>query len=435
MSLIIRRFRTALILSFLLYTLGSFGQDATTPPSIHQLIQSRTDEIFDSLVVIRRDFHRYPELSEKEERTSKIIQDYLESLGLEVKTNIGGYGVIGILKGSKNGKRIAWRADIDALSSDIPDVVSFKSENKGVRHICGHDVHSTIGLGIANVLASQKENLQGTVYFIFQPAEETYEGAKAMINDKLFDIIQPEEIYALHMSPLPQGLIATKPGPLYAYLNRIEVSYKISDKEKETVIDYTKELLLSYQNVERNSKFWDVKNTLDPEVGLSNQNTLFKNYLTLLQDFSIKESDGVVSISSLINSSNRQQLDSLIKNVEAEIKRSSYANELVTIEYTFIKDVLFNDEELAPKALNTISEIYGQHSTVPLYGVTPGYYGDDFAYFQEHIRGVYFFLGGSNYEKGIISMPHTPNFSVDEESIKTGVNYFSSMIVERLNNH
>ncbi|PRX42484.1 M20 metallopeptidase family protein [Salegentibacter salegens] len=420
-------------LQFLFQGLFVFGQEASTVPSIHQLIQSQTDDIFDSLVKIRRDLHKHPEVSEQEEKTSKKIQEYLLSLGLEVKTNIGGYGVVGILKGAKEGKRIAWRADIDAMPSDVPDVVDFKSENKGVRHICGHDVHTTIGMGIANVLASQKENLQGTIYFVFQPAEENYKGARAMINDGLFDLIQPEEIYALHISPLPTGLIATKPGPLYAYLNRIDIKYKISDKDKDTLINYTKNLLSSYQNVEKDSKFWDVKNTLDPKVGLANPNTIFKNYLTLLQDFSIQESEGEVTISSLINSSDQQQLNALIKDVEAEIRTSRYAEDLLSVAYSYEKDILFNDEKLAPEALNHIANIYGAETAVLLHGVTPGYFGDDFAYFQEKLPGVYFFLGGSNYENGIISMPHTPNFAVDEECIRTGVNYFSSMMVERLN--
>src|SRR5690606_35084684 len=237
-----------------------------------------------SLVEIRRDFHRYPEVSEKEVNTSEKIAKYLESLGLEVETNIGGYGVVGILRGAKEGKRIAWRADIDAMASDIPDVVDFKSENPGVRHICGHDIHTTIGMGIANVLSNQKENLSGTIYFIFQPAEENLEGAKAMIDDKLFDRIQPEEIYALHVAPLPEGLIATRPGPLYAYLNEISIRFRVSDDVRKLVPAYTKEVLLRNENVTDDSRFLDIKNTLDPVVGLSNPNTIFRNYLNLLQD-------------------------------------------------------------------------------------------------------------------------------------------------------
>src|SRR6056297_3765452 len=126
---------------------------------IHKNVQNRTDEIFDSLVNIRRDFHKYPELSELEKRTSTKVASYLESLGLEVIKGIGGYGVVGILNTGRPGKHIAWRADIDAIATDIPDVVDFSSKNEGIRHICGHDVHTTVGIGIADVLVSLKEHL------------------------------------------------------------------------------------------------------------------------------------------------------------------------------------------------------------------------------------------------------------------------------------
>src|SRR6056297_2075242 len=121
--------------------------------TIHQEIEKQTDEIFERLVVIRRAFHEYPELAGNEKRTSKIISNYLLNLGLEVKTGVAGNGIIGILKGNKKGKKIAWRADMDAISSNYPDEVPYKSKIKGVQHGCGHDVHMAIGLGIAEVLS------------------------------------------------------------------------------------------------------------------------------------------------------------------------------------------------------------------------------------------------------------------------------------------
>lgn len=431
MTLVTKRFRIAFIFTFLLYGLCAFGQDATTPSSIHQLIQSRTDEIFDSLVAIRRDFHRYPEVSEKEERTSKKIQQYLESLGLEVKTNIGGYGLVGILKGAKEGKRIAWRADIDAISSDIPDVVDFESENKGVRHICGHDVNTTIALGIADVLSSLKENLRGTVYFIFQPSEENYKGAKAMMDDGLFTKINPEEIYASHITPMPEGLIATRPDLLFAEYRVVNIGYKKSGDNK-SAIEYTKNVLSSLQNIKPDSEFWDNKNLLDPNIGLGNPNTVYKDYCIVNQDFIIEKTENQISISTIISSSNQSVLDSIIPSLERKIAASKYSENLIKVESSSPRPVISNHKELTTKTMGSISSIYGTDKVIPLYGVIPDGRGDDFAYFQKDIPGVYFLLGASNFEKGIISMPHSPNFAVDEESIKTGVNYFSSMIVERL---
>ena len=193
------------------------------------------------------------------------VATYLEWLGLEVKTNIGGYGVLGILYTGKPGKKIAWRADIDAMASDIPDVVDFKSKNEGVRHICGHDVHTTVGLGIANVLASQKENLTGTVYFIFQPAEEKAKGAKMMIADGLFDMIKPDEIYALHVSPYPIGTIATKSANVFSHITAIDIEYELSN-DQDSLVNFTKELMINAQTHRPNTKFWDFSNVINPRM-------------------------------------------------------------------------------------------------------------------------------------------------------------------------
>ncbi|MFC4222244.1 M20 metallopeptidase family protein, partial [Flagellimonas marina] len=150
---------TVILLSLLL------GCKTSEDKSIHQKIEKETEAIHGSLVQLRRHFHQYPELAGNEKRTSKVIAEYLSSLGLEVKTGVAGYGIIGILKGGTEGKNIAWRADMDALPNNFPDDVTFKSKNKGIQHGCGHDVHMAIGLGIAEILSKNKESISGTVYF------------------------------------------------------------------------------------------------------------------------------------------------------------------------------------------------------------------------------------------------------------------------------
>ncbi|MEE9363567.1 MAG: amidohydrolase [Cellulophaga sp.] len=426
-------FKLVLSTQFLLFGLALTAQNTKFKSSIHKTVQLRTDEIFDSLVKIRRDFHANPEVSGQEKRTSKKIAKYLLSLGLEVKTNIGGNGVVGILKGDNPGKKIAWRADIDAMPSKIPDVVNFPSKNKGVRHICGHDVNTTIALGIANVLASQKETLQGTIYFIFQPSEENIKGAKAMIDDGLFDIISPEEIYALHVTPMPVGLIASKPEWLFSDYKFTKVTFKNSN-ENESIIEFTKKIISDLHNVKPDSKFWDTRNLLDPNIGLENPNTIFKDYQTVNQNFNIEKSENKLTISTLVSSSNIKRMKAIIPFLNKKIGASKYAKNLLNIENLYKCAPIKNDKKLTTKTMNSISAIYGNENVIPLYGPIPDGRSDDFAYFQEQVPGVYFLLGGSNFEKGIISMPHSPNFAVDEQCIKTGVNFFSSMIIERLIN-
>ncbi|PCJ82510.1 MAG: metal-dependent hydrolase [Bacteroidetes bacterium] len=433
--MISNKIATKLILTLLLliFSIVTFGQNLKTNHSIHEAVQLRTNEIFDSLVEIRRDFHINPEVSGQEKRTSEKIAKYLLSLGLEVKVGIGGYGVVGILNSGKKGRRIAWRADIDAMPSDIPDVVDFQSKNEGVRHICGHDVNTTIALGIANVMASQKEHFTGIAYFIFQPSEENYTGAKAMIDDGLFDIINPEEIYGAHIAPMPTTMISTKPEWMFADYKIIKVSFKNSD-ENEAIIAFTKELISGLQNIEPDSKFWDPNSLLDTNIGLGSPNTIFTNYVTVHQHFNIEKTANEISISNYIGSSIMKKLNTFIPLLKQKFNESIYAKQLVDIAYTLERANLYNDISLTTKSLQSIAAIYGKENTILMYGEMPDGRGDDFAYFQEHVPGVYFYLGGSNFEKGVISMPHAPNFAVDENCIKTGVSYFSSMLIERLIN-
>ena len=364
---------------------------------IHKNVQRRTDAIFDSLVKIRRDFHSYPEVSEQEKRTSKKVAAYLESLGLEVKTDIGGYGVVGILNGNKKGKRIAWRADIDAMASDIPDVVDFPSKNKGVRHICGHDVHTTIGIGIADVLASLKENLNGTVYFIFQPAEENFKGAKMMIADGLFDLIRPDEIYGLHMTPFPVGTIATKPANIFAYFSIIEVAYKASDNQ-DTLVDFTKKLMRDAQTYGPNGKFWDIENIFSPELGVANPNTLYKDYTALMSDFSIKKSNDTLKVRVLVDASDKEQLNTFLASIKHKIETSKYSEKLQSVKFDFqegmpVIETPMNHQELTTETMKSISSIYGKQSVVPLHGVGPLQFSDDFTYFQKYVPGCLLLFG------------------------------------------
>ena len=415
----------------LLFGFSALGQSISREHEIHLKVQAQTEEIFDSLVAVRRDFHAYPEVSEQEKRTSEKITEYLTALGLEVKTGIGGYGVVGILKGERPGKSIAWRADIDAMPSTIPDVVTFESKNEGVRHICGHDVHTTIGLGIANVLSRQKDSLEGSVYFIFQPSEENYKGAKAMIEDDLLETIHPDEIYGLHIAPFPVGTIATKAGNIYAHTNSVEVVYQKFGNE-DSLINFTKKLISGFQNVPADSEFWNPAKLGDPEIGIENPNTVFKDFLTVNENFEIEQTKDQLVIKASLLSDDKKTLDTFLAVLRKTIKDSEYSENLISVDYSYEKAVVVNNEDLTEATTKSISEIYGEESVIPLYGVVTADRGDDFAYFQQEIPGVYFFLGGANYETGIIPMPHSPDFAVDEESIKVGVNYFSSMIIERL---
>lgn len=184
---------------------------------------SEVADLVEPLVAFRRDIHAHPELGFQEHRTSARIAEALKELGLEVLAGIGGTGVVGVLRNGSSDRRIALRADMDALPIQEQTGLGYASRNAGVFHGCGHDGHVAMLLGAARHLARTRR-FDGTVSFIFQPAEEGLGGARAMIEAGLFDICPADEVYALHNWPdLPAGEIATRAGPIMAAADRFEI--------------------------------------------------------------------------------------------------------------------------------------------------------------------------------------------------------------------
>ena len=225
---------------------------------------NRAAELQTELVELRRDFHRHPEVAGEEVRTAQKVAEYLEHLGLEVTKNLGGHGVIGLLKGAKPGKTVVWRADMDAMHADEPDPVSFKSEIEGKRHICGHDVHTTIGLGIAKVLSERKNELAGNIYFLFQPAEETLRGAADMIQDGVLDLMKANEIYGAHVSPLQVGVLSAKPNMVYADWHHITIRFQ-GNENKTEIAALIDQIMAGQQRTTTDVPLWKPENYLHPE--------------------------------------------------------------------------------------------------------------------------------------------------------------------------
>lgn len=335
-----------------------------------------------------------------------------------------------ILKGAKKGKKIAWRADMDALPNDFPDNVDFKSTIKGAQHGCGHDIHMAIALGIAEVLAKNKESLQGTVYFIFQPEEETFMGAKRMIDSGLLAKIKPDEIYGLHVTATPVGQITVKPGEIFAYQKRIRIKFK-DELTKEQANELTKKIYSLLARAKTGSKPWEMQSIVDPQIGVMNPNTIFKDYLIMDEKFTTYHKNGELFLEAYLYETNLSNLKTIIPAIKQLIDTSKYKTQLLSISFIQENPTVVNDKRLTDIAVKTLDQIYGKGFIVTDYGQVP-YFNDDFAYFQQKIPGVYFLLGGSNFEKGMIAMNHAPNFKVDEECIRTGVKSFSSLIEERL---
>jgi metal-dependent amidase/aminoacylase/carboxypeptidase family protein len=393
-------------------------QPQLTSEELNMKIAENSAAMYDDLVSIRRDIHQHPELAGEEKRTAQLIARELNNLGLEVHENIGGYGVVGILETGKPGKKIAWRADIDALATDFEDPVEFKSTVDGVRHVCGHDVHTTIALGIARNMSKLKSELSGTYYFVFQPAEENITGAKAMLKDGLLDLIEPDEFFALHMTPFPVGTIATKPNEIYAHAKRLEVDMGAQPTSKE--IDSVSSFLRSLNNVTDQS-FGSEASFEDPVKGIAGSQSIYKDYILPASAIYTDTIDNKIYLRTHYSISNQSQLAQFENELEANLEQP------FTLDYETY--VVQNDPEITNQALETLSADYPDR-IVELSGSFSGS-SDDFALFLEQVPGTYFFLGGTNFEKGMISMPHAPDFVVDEQVIETGVTYFTRFMSER----
>lgn len=397
---------------------------------LHQKIEKQADEISNKLIKIRRDFHQYPELAGYEKRTAKVIAEYLSNLGLEVKTEVAGYGVIGILKGGTEGKNIAWRADMDALPSHFPEQGSYKSKIKGVQHGCGHDVHMAIGLGIAEVLSKNKESIKGTVYFMFQAEEETFVGAKNMVDSNLYSELDIDEIYALHVTDLPVGQIMVKPNELYAYQKIMQIKFN-GELSKEDVEVLHNQLRTEASRKKGTTRPSQISKAFDTIVGLRNTNTIFKDYLFIDERFFIEEDNNQLTIIASAYETNKSNLPNILPRIEQIISTSEYKDKFISASFIQENPTVLNHESLTKNAIKTLTDIYGSNAVVMSYGQIP-YFNDDFIYFQQKTPGVYFLLGGSNPKKGISAMNHAPNFDVDEECIGVGVKSFSSLILERI---
>ncbi|WP_282017172.1 M20/M25/M40 family metallo-hydrolase [Salegentibacter mishustinae] len=176
-----------------------------------------------------------------------------------------------------------------------------------------------------------------------------------------------------------------------------------------------------------------MQNMGDPEVGIASPKSIYNNFTTVEKNNNtIAETEQEVKISAFLNFSDKKQRDSAIPKLKTQIKKSTYADKFIDAELVNVFPTLDNNAELVDASLELLSGIYGKDRVLRMYGVVADGRSDDFAFFQPEVPSVYFFMGGSNYEKGIIAQTHSPNFAVDESCIKTGVNLFSSLIVERL---
>ncbi len=407
-----RHVATGGIVPTLLLTLAAastHAQDAT----IAQRIALRLEDVRDELIELRRDIHKHPEVSGQEVRTAGLVAARLRSLGLDVQTEVGGHGVVGILSGGRAGPVVAYRADMDAVFSNATDPVPFASEVPGVRHICGHDIHTTVAVGIAEGLAAVRDELPGTVKFIFQPAEENIQGAKAMIEDGVLHDPSPEAIFAVHSAPLEVGQIGSVEGLSLPGLDQFTVTLR-GENVQNSARAYARAIssVNTGQDVEPSSY-------VQAMLARSEQGDAGDEWV----------------ITGVIRAGSPEARARARERIQQQLR--AVGQEGISFEFTHDGMTLpdmSNNSELVRSTLDAIRSAVGVDGLIEVNAVTP-FFGEDFAYFQQHIPGAMYWLGVSNSELGYVGMPHSPDFVADEESIFVGARAMAAILLHYLESH
>ncbi|MDT5059726.1 MAG: hypothetical protein QOH63_185 [Acidobacteriota bacterium] len=397
-----------------------------------QQIAKAAEGLRSQLIAQRRDFHMHPELSNREERTSHVVAERLRALGLEdVKTGVGKYGVTALLKGAKPGPVVAVRADMDALPIQEVNDVPYKSLVPGVKHACGHDAHTTIELGVAEILSKMRDEIHGTIKFIFQPAEEGAPageegGAALMIKEGALENPRPQAIFGLHVMPVVEvGQIMYNSGPAMASSDHFVITIhgkKVHGAYPHDGIDavvVAAECVTALQTIR--SRRIDTTEPLVITVGIIQGGNRFN----IIAD-EVKLEGTVRTLSEDV----RKRAQALMRETLDGITKAYGAT--FDMDYAEGAAVTYNEPALVEETLPTIRRVIGEKNVITR---KPQMGAEDFSYFQKVVPGFYYFLGVGNRAKGITAQIHTPEFDLDEESLVIGVKVMSNVLLDYLDHH
>ncbi|MNZ78133.1 putative hydrolase YxeP [compost metagenome] len=420
-------------------------------PSAHALeapvladIQSRVSAIETRMIGWRRDIHQHPELSNQEHRTARLVAEHLRSLGLKVSENVGGTGVVGILEGSQPGRVVALRADMDALPIKELTNLPYASEARGmhmgkevdVMHACGHDGHTAILMATAEVLAGMREQIQGTVKFIFQPAEEGHSeephdehahiGAQAMIDAGVLKNPQVDAIFGLHLIPaFPTGTVAYRSGPILASGDAFAL--KVTGKQTHGGFPW---------------------NGIDPIV--SSAQIIMGMQTIVSRQLNLSREPAVISIGS-IHGGNRENIipesvellgtvrtfddgmrDETLKRMQVTAESIAQASG-AQAQIKFLKPgyaTTVNDVSLTEQMAPTLRQVTGDKAVIaPKLSAS-----EDFSAYQKKVPGLFFFLGSTDPQRDpkTAAPNHSPYFEIDEAALAVGARSLAALALDYL---
>jgi amidohydrolase len=404
-------------------------------------MDKKAESLIPKVIEWRRDIHQHPELGNREFRTSGLIADHLKALGMEVKTGVAKTGVIGLLKGGKPGPVVALRADIDALpvteETDLPFksivTTAYNGQQTGVMHACGHDTHVAMLMGVAEVLASVKNELKGTVKFVFQPCEEgppvgEEGGAKLMVKEGALENPKVDVIFGQHISSGDSlGTFTYRPGGAAAENDIFKItvhgkqSHGASPWAGVDPIVTGAQIVLGLQTIiSRNSKL--TENAAVITVGAFHSGNR--------QNIIPSEAVMIGTIRTL-DTNMRNMIHERIREVVSNIAKSAGAT--ADVDISMEDAMMYNNPALTDEMIPTLKAIAGSQNVVLVPAATGA---EDFAYFAEKVPGFYFEVGA--LPKGISPDKinhHTPTFQVDENAFIYGIKALSHLIVDYMSRH
>ncbi len=386
------------------------------------MIRLEVEEIEEWLRDVRRDFHRHPEPRFQETRTAERVAEHLHSFGLEVQTEVGGTGVVGLFRGDLPGKTFAIRADMDALPIQEETGANYSSRNPGFMHACGHDAHMTMALGAARLVASSSElhsKIRGQVKVIFQPGEEGGHGAREMISDGVMENPKVDTIVASHVAPLiPFGTVGIYLREACASADAFYV--KITGKGAHA----------AYPHLSR-----------DPMMGGAQLITAIQSIVSR----NVDPSKGLVISVTQVQAGtatnvipDEMRIAGTIRALDEELRKLAMSRLQDLVQYTcqahgLLGEITFGDgypimknhEPVSRLVAEVAAEMLGEDQVIIR---QPKFGSEDFAYFLERCPGAGYELGCSNESKNITHMLHTSRFDVDEDVLPLGVELYLRLI-------
>lgn len=418
-----------------LHSTESFAQEQEKS-GLAAAIDQRATTTEGKVIAWRRDIHQNPELGNREFRTADLVAGHLRSLGLEVQTGVAHTGVVALLRGGKPGPVVALRADMDALPVTEAVAVPFASKVKstyngnevGVMHACGHDAHTAILMGVAEILTEFKSQLPGTVKFIFQPAEEgppagEEGGAELMITQGVLEDPKPDAIFGLHvLARLETGKIAYRPGPMMASADTLHIlvrgqqAHGAMPWQGVDPIVVASQIVLGLQTIE-SRQVNVMKEPSIISIGRIHGGVRFNI---------IPETVEMIGTIRTFDEEMRTDIHRRI-NITAEmIAKSAGAEAEVTIEK--MVPVTINPADLTEHMTSTLIRVAGAENVLVGEKITAS---EDFSYYQQHIPGLFFFIGITPPGADITEAEpnHSPRFYIDESGLLLGVRSLAHLTI------